>query len=232
MIKNILSLVLFLSCISLHAHTVWIEANPNGKLNKTQEVKIFFGEPDSPTFTEKWFSDIKDLSVKLISPSGKEQILEKQQKESYYAAFFTPTEKGIYTISVNHLVKDVFKGMKITYQSVAFVSVDSKENKEFVFGDLPLQLSFDASVPKTEKTKVFKFLKEGRMAEKERVSITSENGWSMSYRTSNKGEIKFVPLWKGKYLVEFSWSKKEEGEHNGASYQSDYQTINYLIQIK
>ena len=170
--------------------------------------------------------------MRLISPSGKEQILEKQQKESYYAAFFTPTEKGIYTISVNHLVKDVFKGMKITYQSVAFVSVDSKENKEFVFGDLPLQLSFDASVPKTEKTKVFKFLKEGRMAEKERVSITSENGWSMSYRTSNKGEIKFVPLWKGKYLVEFSWSKKEEGEHNGASYQSDYQTINYLIQIK
>ena len=75
MIKNILSLVLFLSCISLHAHTVWIEANPNGKLNKTQEVKIFFGEPDSPTFTEKWFSDIKDLRNGShccygISPAG------------------------------------------------------------------------------------------------------------------------------------------------------------------
>lgn len=233
MIKQVLNFVLFFCCAtSLQAHTVWIETEPNGKLNKPQEIKIFFGEPDSPTFTAKWFSDIKDIRVKLVSPSGKEQMLEKQQKESYYSAFFTPTEKGIYTISVNHLVKDVFKEMKITYQSVTFVNVGVKESKELVLGDLPLQLGFDTFIPKTEKTKIFKFLKEEKIAEKERVSITSENGWSMSYRTNNKGEIKFTPLWKGKYLVEFSWSKKEEGNHHGTPYQADYQTINYLIQIK
>lgn len=231
MTKIVFNFIAFFLCISLHAHTVWIEANPNGKLNKQQEIKIFFGEPDSPTFTEKWFSDIKDLQVKLTSPSGKTQILDKQQKESHYTAFFTPSEKGIYTISVNHLVKDVFRGMKITYQSVAFVNVGSKENKELILGDLPLQIGFDTFIPKTNKTKIFHFLKEGKIAEKERVSITAQNGWGMSYRTSNKGEIKFVPLWKGKYLVEFSWSKKEEGNHNGNPYQTDYQTINYLISI-
>lgn len=222
----------FIGSIAMHAHTVWIETNPTARANKPHEVKVFFGEPDSPTFTEKWFSNIKDLELVLTHPSGRREILSKTQKESHYVAFFTPSEKGIYTLSVNHLVKDTFKEMKITYQSVAFVSVGKPENKELILGDLPLQLSFDTEIPKVNGTKIFKVLKEGNVAGKERVSITSQNGWAMAYRSDSNGKIKFKPLWKGKYLVEYSWSKKEEGEHHGKAYKTNYHTINHLIEIK
>lgn len=232
MTKRIFTLVAFICSITLHAHTVWLETSTSGKINKQHEVKVFFGEPDSPTFTEKWFSDLKDLEIKLIAPSGKEQNLTKTQKESHYVAFFTPSEKGVYKVLVNHLVKDVFKEMKITYKSVAFVSVGEKETKELTLGSEPLQMSFDTAIPKVEKEKVFKFFNEGKVAEKQSVKITSQNGWGMGYRTNNKGEIKFKPLWKGKFLVEFSSPKKQEGEHNGKLYKTDYQTINYLIEIK
>ncbi|CEN34389.1 DUF4198 domain-containing protein [Capnocytophaga cynodegmi] len=231
--KQLLNILLFLiGCLTTYAHTVWIETETNGKLNKPHQVKVFFGEPDIPTFTEKWFSDIKDLELLLIYPSGKKEILSKTQKESHYLASFIPSEKGIYTLSVKHLVKDVFKEMKITYQSVAFVSVGTKEVSELTLGELPLQLSFDTSAVKTNGTKIFKMLKEGNVAGKERVSITSENGWAMAYRTDSNGRIKFNPLWKGNYLLEFSWSNKEEGNHNGKSYKMNYQTINYLIKVK
>lgn len=233
MMKKMLLLFLaLLSYIDTNAHTIWLETSQVGKRGKSHEVKIYFGEPDEPTFTEKWFSDLRELQVKLVSPSGKEEILTKTQLESHFKAVFTPSEKGIYTLSVNHLVKDVFKGMKITYQSVALVSVGDKSTEQVQLGALPLQLSLSGQLPKVGGEKVFKFLKEGKTAEKERVNITSQNGWSRSYRTSNKGEIKFKPLWKGKYLVEFSWSKKEEGTHHNTPYTTDYQTINYLIEIK
>lgn len=221
----------FIGCLATQAHTVWIDTNPNGKINKAQEVKVFFGEPDSPTFTDKWFSDIKDLVLTLTHPSGKKEILNKTQKESHYSATFIPTEKGIYTLSVKHLVKDIFKEMKITYQSVAFVSVGTKDVSKLTLGELPLQLSFDTSQVKVNSTKNFTMLKEGNMAVKERVSITSENGWAMAYRTDSNGKIKFNPLWKGNYLLEFSWANKQEGNHNGKPYQTDYQTVNYMIKV-
>ncbi|MFK8270939.1 DUF4198 domain-containing protein [Capnocytophaga stomatis] len=231
--KHLLNIMLFfMGCLAMQAHTVWIETESSGKLNKPHQVKVFFGEPDSPTFTEKWFSDIKDLELLLIHPSGKKEVLSKSQQESYYLASFIPAEKGVYTLSVKHLVKDTFKEMKITYQSVAFVSVGTKEVSELTLGELPLQLSFDTSAVKVNGSKTFKMLKEGNVAAKERVSITSQNGWAMAYRSDSNGRIKFNPLWKGNYLLEFSWSNKEEGNHNGKPYKINYHTVNYLIKVK
>ncbi|WP_392447216.1 DUF4198 domain-containing protein [Capnocytophaga canis] len=230
--KTISFIVLFCLAITAKAHTVWLETNTSGKLNKQHEVKIFFGELESPTFSEKWFSDIRDIDVKVTYPSGKVESLQKTKRESHYVAFFTPTEKGTYTVSVAHLVKDVFREMKITYQSVAFVNVNSKEKKELQFGNLPVQLSAENTDFKVGQKNKIKILKEGNVAEKERVNISYENGWGQSFRSNNKGEISFTLPWKGKYIVEYSYSKKETGTHNGADYKSDYQTITYVIYAK
>lgn len=230
--KTFSIIVLFCLAITAQAHTVWLETNTSGKLNKQHEVKIFFGELESPTFSEKWFSDIKEIQVNVTYPSGKVESLQKTKRESHYAAFFTPTEKGTYIISVAHLVKDVFKEMKITYQSVAFVNVDSKEKKELKLGNQPVQLLAENSNIKVGTKHKIKILKEGVAAEKERVNISFENGWEQPFRSNNKGEVSFVLPWKGKYIVSYSFSKKEDGIHNGTEYKTDYQTITYIINAK
>ena len=225
-------IVLLCLAMTAKAHTLWLETQTSGKLNKQHEVKIFFGELESPTFSEKWFSDIKDVEVKLIYPSGKEEILQKKQRENHYTTFFTPTEKGIYTLSVNHLVKDIFKDMKITYQAVAFVNVDSKEKKQMRLGNVPVQLSIENSDIKAGAESKIIILKDGTLADKERVNITFENGWGQSFRSNNKGEVSFKLPWKGKYMVQYSSPKKEESTHNGVSYKTDYQTITFILNAK
>lgn len=229
--RNVFFLCLFFWASALFSHTIWVETASVGKMNKKHEVKVFFGEMGEPTFTSRWFSDLKELQLVLTTPSGKQEILEKQAQEAYFQAYFTPTEKGIYTIHTKHLVKDVFREMKITYQTTAFVNVGAEE-KTLKLGDAPTQIQVNTKPIKKDETAILTFFKEEELAQKQAVTITSENGWGKNYRTNVRGEISFKPLWKGKYLVQFSLPKKEAGTHNDTNYTTDYQSITYLIEVK
>lgn len=230
--KSILK-VLLLACFSfVQAHTIWIETENKSKINQKHEIKIFFGELSKPTPTKRWFSDLRELELKIISPSGKEQIIkEKDQKENYFSSYFTPTEKGIYTISIKHIVKDVYKDMKITYQSVTFVKT-TNTHSELNLGASPVELKLDTKTPKLNENKTIKALSNGSTKEKEKIKIASETGWEKDYHTDHLGNITFQPLIKGKYLIEFAQPKKEDGEHNGKTYKTNYEMITYLIHIK
>lgn len=214
------------------AHTVWIDTASKAKVNKKHEIKLFFGELDDPTPTAKWFSDIKDMEVKVISPSGKEQIIrEKSQNEKYYSAYFTPTEKGVYVVSVNHLVRDLHRGMKITYQSVAYVNTGS-ENKEVKMGVAPSEFVMNTSDFVLNKDKKIKLIAKGEVKQREKISVESENGWGRTLSTNKDGEVDVKLLWKGKYLISHGVSVKEEGKHNGQDYTLDIKSLTYFVDIK
>ncbi|MDO4224365.1 MAG: hypothetical protein Q4C75_00535 [Bergeyella zoohelcum] len=229
-IFNLLAVCLF---ALVQAHTVWLETKSTASQNQKHEVKVFFGELDSPTPTAKWFSDIKDIKIKVVSPSGKEFILDKTQQEKYYSGIFNTDEKGVYTISVNHLVKDTHRKMKITYQSVAFVNVGSKgASSEKIFGAEPVQIGMNTLVPQVKETKALKLYKQGKAVAKEKSVIKADNGWEMTLRTNENGDATFNPLWKGKYLVEYPFSEKVNGTHNGQEYDTDYKMITYLVDVQ
>ncbi len=230
--KSIINLLAICLFAFVNAHTVWIETELGGKVNKKHEIKVFFGEIEKPTPTAKWFSDIKDLELRIISPSGKVSVIkEKTQQENYYSSFFTPMEKGVYTISVKHLVKDTFKKMKITYHSVAFMSTDASNN-HVKMGVSPLEMVVEHPQHKLNKENKLQFLFNGEAKSKHKVKIVSDNGWEQNVMTNVKGEVKFEPLWKGKYLVEFVNSQKEEGLHNEQPFNTDYQMWTYYVHVK
>ena len=105
-------------------HAIWIEPTQRQDRRLARGAH-FFGEPNEtnkPTPTAKWYSDLNTLSLSLISPSGKETILEKKQAEWCYYAHFKVEEEGVYKLNINHLVAKVYKRMRLRYQSVAFVS--------------------------------------------------------------------------------------------------------------
>ena len=80
------------------AHTMWIESSYQGHIGQEQQVKIFFGEfsIDMITPAQKWFSDIADCELMLLTPDGARRTLSKVREENCYTASFTPESEGWY----------------------------------------------------------------------------------------------------------------------------------------
>ncbi len=75
---------------TLFAHALWIETKAIGTKGKLQTIDVYFGEFSEKDIekTAKWFSDIKDFSLILITPSKKEIKLTATALENKYQAFF------------------------------------------------------------------------------------------------------------------------------------------------
>ena len=131
--SNILKIVSFLFLMlfaapQLFAHALWIETKATGTKGKAQEISVYFGEfsDNDITKADKWFSDLKDFSLILVSPSKKETKLTSKALDNKYQAFFTPDEDGVYTVVMHHKVKDVYGTMVLDYNSSATVVVGNK----------------------------------------------------------------------------------------------------------
>lgn len=229
--KIIFSILMTLCFLSVKAHSIWLETQPVAKTNKPHEIRVFFGESDDITPTEKWFSDLKDFSLTITSPSGQQIPMgEKKQSEKYYSVFFTPTEKGVYEIHLKHLVKDVFRKMKITYFSGALVSTEG--NTEKIIGENPLQLKLSSEPLKVGKERKIILLKNGEVKKSEKLAVEAPNTWGKTLYSNVRGEVTFTPLWKGNYKLAYSLSEKEQGEHNGQPYEVDYKMITIKLFTK
>lgn len=75
--KIIFFLFMLVASPQLFAHALWIETKATGTKGKAQEISIYFGEfsDNDITKADKWFSDLKDFSLVVISPSKKETKL-------------------------------------------------------------------------------------------------------------------------------------------------------------
>lgn len=221
---------------SLFAHALWIETKATGTKGKAQEISVFFGEfsDNDITKADKWFSDLKDFSLILISPSKKETKLTSKALENRYQAFFTPDEDGVYTVVMHHTVKDVYGTMKLDYNSSATVVVGNKTagNNAAVNKNVIGLFSENADVAK-KGTKINAFaLYEDVSAKKQKVKVIAPNGWEKELWTNDKGEISFTPIWPGNYMVEFAYTEKNAGEHNGKKYDEIWKMATYLIAVK
>src|SRR4051812_20916048 len=130
--KILLTAGCFLLAVSqVFAHAMWIETSPVGRTGVSQEVRIFFGEfgDKDITPTATWFSDISQFSLVLTGPDGKENLLKAVATEKYYLASFTPSSDGIYSLAMHHVVKQVYNGMVLDYNSSATVKVGQADLK-------------------------------------------------------------------------------------------------------
>ena len=220
----------------LFAHALWIETKATGTKGKAQEISIYFGEfsDNDITKADKWFSDLKDFSLILVSPSKKETKLTSKAFDNKYQAFFTPIEDGVYTIVMQHTVKDVYGTMKLDYNSSATVVVGNKAagnnitantNKIAVFSE-----NADAAKKDTKITGVASY--EGAIAKEAKIKVIAPNGWEKELWTNDKGEFSFTPIWSGNYMVEYAHTDKASGEHNGKKYDEIWKMATYFIAVK
>ncbi|GAA3733288.1 MULTISPECIES: DUF4198 domain-containing protein [Flavobacterium] len=232
---SFLFLMLF-AAPQLFAHALWIETKATGTKGKAQEISVYFGEfsDNDITKADKWFSDLKDFSLVVISPSKKETKLTAKALDNKYQAFFTPEEDGVYTIVMHHTVGDVYGTMKLDYNSSATVVVGNKSagnvatannNKISVFSE-------NADIAKKNTVINVSALYEGAIAKSQKIKVIAPNGWEKELWTNDKGEITFTPIWSGNYMVEFAYTEKSAGEHNGKKYDEIWKMATYQIAVK
>lgn len=227
---------MFVASPKLFAHALWIETKATGTKGKPQEISVFFGEysENNITASAKWFSDLKDFSLVLVSPSKKETKLTATSLENKYQAFFTPDEEGVYTIVMHHSVKDIYRTMKLDYNSSATVTVGNDLTGNDASANLNniSLFSKEARTAKKNKTIAVQALYEGKIAEKVKLKVIAPNGWEKELATDDKGTISFIPIWTGNYMIEFAHPDKISGEHNGKKYDEIWKMATYLITVK
>ena len=231
-LSRLLLVALFLiSSHLLSAHEMWIETNPIGKIGSSQEVKVFFGEFswNKPTLAAKWFSDIADCKLTLTSPTGKITILEKSKDENCYKASFTPDETGIYKLSFTHVVKDVYKEMKLTYISAALVNVSAPKKGSTLVWEGQYQLQIENNELVKGYPNYFKVLEAGQNYNSKMVEISNLDSVTQNVTTNGKGIFNLPKDWKTEQLIQLSYALKVDGnkQYNGKEYKSDYTVFTF-----
>jgi hypothetical protein len=215
----------------LSAHEMWIETKPMGAIGVPQEVKVFFGEFswNKPTPAAKWFSDIADCKLVLTAPDGKTEILEKRKEEDCYKASFTPKESGVYKLSFVHVIKDVYKEMKLTYVSAAVVNVSAPKEGSTIVGEGHYQLKINNDELAKGHPTHFTVMEGDKVYAKDMVEISNLDSATRNLTTDDKGMLAFPAEWKGGQLIQLSFPVKVEGqkEHNGKPYTNDYTVFTF-----
>lgn len=228
--------LMFFAAPQLFAHALWIETKATGTKGKAQEISVYFGEfsENDITKADKWFSDLKDFSLVVISPSKKETKLTAKALDNKYQAFFTPDEDGVYTIVMHHTVKDVYGTMKLDYNSSATVVVGNKNagNSAAVNNNVISVFSADADAAKKNAVINVAALYNGAIAKEQKIKVIAPNGWEKELWSNDKGEVSFNPLWSGNYMVEFAYTEKTAGEHNGKKYDEIWKMATCQITVK
>ncbi|MEL4308025.1 DUF4198 domain-containing protein [Joostella sp. CR20] len=235
--KKLITFIAFLLISApTFAHYLWIETNTNGEVGKQQEVKVHFGEYTYGVIEEvngDAFKNVNKFTLWLVSPSGEKTPLETSAKENYYAAAFTPKEKGTYTILLNNNEIDVidytqydFGIFKTHYHAVANVNVGNKTN------DTATQNAEGITVKRIsnngEEVKLQVLYKDAPLAKNE-VQVYVADQWSKTLHTDEEGYISFKKPWETKYILETTYKEEVPGTYNGEDYQFVWHCVTYCM---
>ena len=238
--KTILLFVLLFVSANSFAHFMWVETNPTGKLNKKQEVKVFFGEYTyglQEKVAEEAFGKMKNFEVWVVSPSGEKTKLQMQPGDLFYSGFFEPKAKGTYTVVLNNNNIDVidytqydFGIFKTHYHSTAKVEVGGTASASASAnpnGLSVIDITKKVHADKDETT--FKVLYKGQPLPEAEVTVFISDQWSKKVYTDKDGIIKFSLPWGAKYIMEVTKKEEVPGNFNGKNYQFVWHCATYSI---
>lgn len=215
-VKLIITLITVLASKMVFAHALWIESDPSGTKNKNHEIKIYYGEYSQGLIEpfDKWYSDVKNFKIYLISPSQKKTEIPKTALTDHFSATFVPTENGTYFIYIDHPSKDPYQTTAFQFLATAKVQV-GKASLSYL--DLALAIDLDSSnyqVGDIVRAKVTRNAKDFANAE---VEVSLPDGWVKKFKTDDHGIIHFTAPVKGKYIIEVTDTENKKVNWFGKS---------------
>ena len=228
----LLSALLTLSTGSIFAHALWIETASTGRKGQQQTVKVFYGEyaDNERDSVSKWYSDVKDLTLWIVSPGQEPSKLTLKLGVNHYEATFTPAIEGTYVLQVSHEAKELGGTTKYHFLANAKVNV----GKATISANSTNVLNLSDTYQKPAKAnQVFKLqaLAQGVPAKGKSVTIFSPNGWSKAVTTDESGALQFTPLWPGRYVAEISDTDRTPGSHHGKDFKSTWKGSTFSFEV-
>lgn len=228
-INKVLVIVFVLIGFQSFGHNIWIETSGKGKIAQEHKARIFLGgygenERDS---TNNWFSNTADVMIWLTSPSGKQTQLTKTAAGNCFTIVFTPSEEGIYTLSLKHEVSEIYGTTKYVYYAAAKVQVGNSitNTKDWAsFSDFAVQTSV-----KGKEVKV-KALYKNQLATSATAAVGSPSGWNRQIELKS-GEGSVEALWNGLYVFETFYKEKTTGNWNGKEYATVMHIATYDTEV-
>lgn len=233
--KIILLFALFtLSVSSAFAHALWIETAQTGKKGAPQTVKVFFGEYESgkPDTAKTWFSNMTKFKLVLTAPDGKTQVLKTTAALFFYQATFTPSQDGIYLLSVVHEVADIYDNAKIEYYAFADVAVGnaSKLNGAHPTG---AQLAFlpTQTLAKNGSPAGYQVVWNKTAFAKQKIAVINPANKKEEIETDEKGKLTLKTVQKGNYFLEAFYEDKTPGTLGTKKYEKVWHVATYFTKI-
>lgn len=233
--KNlILFLFVIFSCAKSFAHALWIETASTGKVGQKQEINIYYGEyaENEREDTSKWYSDVEAFTLWLVDAKNNKTQLPTTAGHNCFKGSFVPAENGVYTLLVQHAVKDFPGTTRYEFISSATVKVGGHSiSNASVQNSNAISLS-ENNQGKKNKPHTINALFNGKPSKDLKFEVVSPTGWGKKLEADENGNLIFVPLWSGRYFIEASHTEKVEGEHAGKAYKAVWRGATYMIEVK
>ncbi|NGM60854.1 DUF4198 domain-containing protein [Sphingobacterium sp. SGG-5] len=225
-------LLLFTLCSqAIFAHALWIETSHSGTKGTPHDVKIYYGEYASQEIDSvgKWYSDVKEFTIWLTTPSQKKIQLQKSLSADHATASFIPDEEGVYALTVVHPAKDLGGTTKYEFSSTALVAVGNAVLKPL---DLPLYVQAAPRAYAIGESVDAVVFQQGQPLANAEVVVMSGEGWTKVFQTNADGKISFPAIWKGNYVVEASHMEREEGVWHEQPFKRTWQGATTFVQVR
>lgn len=216
---------------NVSAHTMWMELGSASEDGNQQSVNVYFGEYSDakPTSFARWFSNLKEVAVFLQKPNGEiVQLAADFPHEDHLTFQFEAKEDGLYKVYFEHEVKDIFKGMKITYSSAVLYGKNYKKQAHFGFYGIELlwkKLGGPAFNYRVNQSPV----SDATVTAAKLGDKTAD----LNLISDQKGNMHFPKKTKGSYLLEVvEKNDVVDQTYPNQAYKVDYKMFTYQINLK
>lgn len=230
-VKLIITLFAILASKLVSAHALWIETAAVGTKGKQQEVTIYYGEYSHNIIEplDKWYSDVKDFKIYVISPSLKKTEISKTARTDSYTATFTPTEDGTYVLFIEHPAKEPYKTTAFEFLAIAKVKVGNSSSTKV---DLPLAIDLEPKNYVVGDIVHAKVMRKNEVFVNTEVEVIQPDGWVKKLKTDDLGIITFKIPVTGKYLLEVTDTEDKNTEWFGKSIEKIWRANTIVLFVK
>ncbi|HCX20481.1 MAG: ferredoxin [Flammeovirgaceae bacterium] len=224
------------------AHYLWVETAETGKIGKSHQVQVFFGEYTYGVIEDpngENFENVKNFQLWVVAPSGKKTAIETTAGKESFVGTFTPTENGTYTVVLNNNEIDVidytqydFGIFKTHYHSTAKVVVGKEvESTESTNADGLVVINSSASTGTKNGEVILNVLYKGKPVEGQEVAVYISDLWSKKLYTDADGKVSFTLPWETRYTVETTKKEEVPGTYKGDDYEFIWHCATYGLSL-
>lgn len=217
-------MMLFMLVIGVKAHALWIHTSSKSEIGKEHPYKVYYADYHENAIepVAKWYSDVKEFELWLISPSGKKTKLDPTATDEFFEGSFTPEEEGEYRMQISHTADP--GDSKTAYQFNAYAQIWVGKGK------VPSLPETDLALVRNVKSTDLKVLYKGKALPEGDIVILGPNAVSQELKTGKRGKASAKLNAHGLYFAEATHTEKLQ-ENDPSGLQAIWRCATQAIEI-